>query len=592
MNRLMSLGRPSPQDIELASIVELARYRARQQPRDRAYVYLKDGEIESEVLSYEALDRRARAIAAWLQQYVTQGARVALAYAPGLDFISGFFGCLYAGVVAVPVYPPNGSGDVRRFARILSDAGCAAVCTHDVRADAVRAALASTASTRELPCLSTGDCVDVYADQWLDPGIGSDSLAFLQYTSGSTGTPKGVMVSHGNLLHNQRLIARAFQHSNATVGVSWLPLYHDMGLIGHVLQPLYLGVTSVLMAPTAFIFKPVRWLQAITRYRATSSGGPNFAYDLCLRRITEKQMAGLDLRSWDLAFNGSETVRLETMQRFAQKFAACGFRREAFLCCYGMAESTLFVSGTRKNGFPTAKSLDSNALERHRVLVAGNASKSRVDVVSCGRVLDQEVAIVDPDRHQRCAPEGVGEIWLKGESVAHGYWRNPDSTAATFQAHIANSGEGPFLRTGDLGFIQNGELHVTGRLKELIIIRGRNYYPHDIEAAVRASHPAFGGGAGAAFSIAADDEERLVVAHEVGRSELRRLPSAEVIGAARLAVMAQLGLTLHDLVLLKHGSLPKTSSGKIRRRAFRDAYMNGRYERAGAPITDSEGVSP
>lgn len=568
-------------DSEFSTVVELARYRAHHQPAERAYIYLKDGELETEILTYAELDQCARAIAAQLQQQFAPGARVVLAYAPGLDFIAAFFGCLYAGVVAVPVYPPNRENDLERFAKVVSDAACAGVCTHAARVESVYAALAAAPALQGLACLTTDGIDPAHAGQWRDPVLGQDTLAFLQYTSGSTGTPKGVMVSHANLLHNQQLIKHAFHHTQRSVVVSWLPLYHDMGLIGHVVHPLYLGITSVLMAPGTFIYKPVSWLQAITRYRATTSGGPNFAFDLCVRRVTPEQMAGLDLSSWEIAFNGSETVRRDTLERFAQKFAACGFRRAALFSCYGMAESTLFITSS-KSTFPATRSLDNTALQRHRVVPATDASTASVDVVSCGRAYGQQVVIVDPDTRRRCAPDRVGEIWVKGESVAQGYWNNAAATAATFGATLADSGEGPFLRTGDLGFIEDGELFVTGRLKDLIIIRGRNYYPHDIEATVRASHPALNHSTGAAFSVDAGGEERLVVAHEIGRVELRRLSSDEVISAARLALMTQLGLTLHDLVLLKQGGLPKTSSGKIRRRASRDAYMTGNFEHAKA----------
>lgn len=560
---------------DFSSLVELARYRAIRQPGDKAYVYLKDGEVEAGTMTYETLDQRARVIAVQLQRRFIPRDRLLLAYPSGLDFIAAFFGCLYAGVVAVPAYPPGGPTDGPRFANIALDAAAAGVCTTVARIDSVRSALSVTPLLKDLPCLATDETSDAQADQWRDPSVGPEYLAFLQYTSGSTGTPKGVMVSHSSLLHNQLLIKQGFEHSDRTIVVGWLPLYHDMGLIGNVLQPLYLGIPCVLMSPMAFVFKPVRWLQAISRYRATSSGGPNFAYDLCVRRVTDEQKADLDLRSWEIAFNGSETVRLETLTRFAQEFSSYGFRKEAFVSCYGMAESTLLVTSNNKSEFPTTKSIDGDALQRHRVLVTTGESKSLVNVVGCGRALGQQVLIVNPDTHRCLTPDAVGEIWIKGRSVAQGYWNNPESTAAVFNAHLADTGEGPFLRTGDLGFLQNGELFVTGRLKDLIIIRGRNYYPHDIETIVKESHPALWNGAGATFSVDADGEERLVVAHEVSRTGLRNLPRGAVVGAVRLALMAKLGLPLHELLLLKQGSLPKTSSGKIRRRASRDAYLNG-----------------
>jgi len=561
-------------DIEFQSLVELARYRAAQMPDARAYLFLRDGEVEAESLTYRALDEQARAIAARLQRRFRQGDRLLLSYPPGLDFITAFFGCLYAGIVSVPVYPPSNAGDLPRFAKVASDAGAVGLCTTRAGVEAMRTLIRDEELLRR--CLPTDEETETAAEPWDEYRPEPQALAFLQYTSGSTGAPKGVMVSHGNLLHNHRLIQRACGYGEHTVGVSWLPLYHDMGLIGHVLQPLYLGILSVLMSPGAFVVKPVRWLRAITRYAATASGGPNFAYDLCLRRVTDEQMEGLDLRSWQVAFNGSEMVRGDTLARFAQKFAACGFRREAFYPCYGMAEATLFVTGGARIPFPGVKSVDREALRHHRVCAPASAEhKNALDIVGCGRAVEQEVLVVDPETGHACAADRIGEIWVKGPSVARGYWNNADDTQAIFQARLANSGDGPYLRTGDLGFLHDGELFVTGRLKDLIIVRGRNYYPHDIEATVQSSHPALDSGLGAAFAIDADGEERVVVAHEVSRHAKNQWTPGEVVSAARKAVLAQIGLPLHDVVVLKHGRLPRTSSGKIRRRATRQAYVDG-----------------
>jgi acyl-CoA synthetase (AMP-forming)/AMP-acid ligase II len=563
---------------EFSSIVHLARYRAQVQPRDRAYVFLKDGETEAGVLTYEALDRRARAIAVELRDHVEPGARVALAYPPGLDFIAAFLGCLYAGVVAVPVYPPARSSDWARFEKIAMNAGANAVLTHAASVIGARLAASSAGSGGRIRYLAIEDVRDDRADEWADPLVHLGSLAFLQYTSGSTGTPKGVMVTHGNLIHNQGLIKEGFQHGVHTLVVGWLPLYHDMGLIGNVLQPLYLGVPSVLMAPAAFIVKPLRWLQAISRYRATTSGGPNFAYDLCVRRIDEDQLSGLDLSCWDVAFNGSEKVRAETLVRFTERFSPSGFRKSAFLSCYGLAESTLFVTGARRSVHPAIMSIDSDALQQHRILPAGSDTRNAATLVSSGAVLDLQVLIVDPASRIPVAPRTVGEIWIRGESVARGYWNAPDATDTTFNAYLADTGEGPFMRTGDLGFMEEGQLYVTGRAKEMIIIRGRNYYPQDIEAAVQASHASLRIDGGAAFAIEIDGAESLVVVQEVNRTCSRDLDIEAVKGAAHFAVTAELGLALHELVLLKQGSLPKTSSGKTRRRACRDAYLAGTLE--------------
>ena len=563
-----AIQRPPPH----ASLIELARYRAVRQPHQRAFTFLRDGETEAAHLSFSELDTQARSIAARLQQHFKPGDRVLLACASGLDFITTFFGCVYAGVVAVPVYPPTGTTDVARLRKIAGDAGAVGLCLG--KAGFTSGCLGALPGLQKsLVCLTTGDDAQA-ADpgQWVAPRVDLSSLAFLQYTSGSTGLPKGVMISHGNLLHNQRLIERGLKNSRRTRAVSWLPLYHDMGLIGHVVQPLYLGITSVLMSPAAFFAKPARWLQAITDHGATISGGPNFAYELCIRSVTGEQMCTLDLSRWEVAFNGAEMVRAETLARFREKFAPCGFRPDAFVSCYGMAEATLFVSGSPKGKLPAPSRLDGDELQQHRVRPATAETRSVRHAVSCGLAPEQQVLIVDPETRIPCPADRVGEVWLKSESVALGYWNRPKATRITFHARLAGSNEGPYLRTGDLGFVEKGHLYVTGRLKDMIVIRGRHYYPYDIEDAVRASHPALSQGFAAAFSSPLDGESRLVVLHEIHRHQLRRIPHAEVQSAVQSALMAEFKLHLQEMVFLPEGSLPKTSSGKIRRHASREAY--------------------
>ena len=324
---------------------------------------------------------------------------------------------------------------------------------------------------------------------WTEPQVTPESLAFLQYTSGSTSSPKGVMVSHGNILHNEGLIQRAFRQTARSTIVGWLPVYHDMGLIGNVIQPLYVGAACVLMSPVAFLQSPLRWLQAITRYRATTSGGPNFAFDLCARKVRQAQRDTLDLSSWQVAYNGAEPIRLETLERFSAAFEPCGFRREAFLPCYGLAEATLLVSGSLRTASPRVEHVQAVGLESHRVVEAAAGDGKAVPLVGCGEVTDgQELVIVHPDSSRRCAPDQVGEIWVAGPSIARGYWNRPEETERNFHARLAETGGGTFLRTGDLGFLKDGELFITGRLKDLVIIRGLNHYPQDIEQTVEKAH--------------------------------------------------------------------------------------------------------
>src|SRR4051812_47847830 len=378
------------------------------------------------------------------------------------------------------------------------------------------------------------------------------------------------MVSHANILDNERMIQNAFATKPGSVIVGWLPLFHDMGLIGNVLQPLYAGVPCILMSPIDFLQRPLRWLQAISRYRATTSGGPNFAYDLCARKITPEQRAALDLSSWTVAFNGAEPIQPDTLDRFVEAFGPCGFRREAFYPCYGLAEATLIVSGGCPASAAATRCFGATHLKHHRVVEEDATASDARALVGCGQALaGQSLAVVDTATLARCEPDRVGEIWLAGPSVAQGYWEQPLETERSFRARLTDGGEGPFLRTGDLGFIHDGEVFITGRLKDLIIIRGRNYYPQDIELAAERSHPALRAGCSAAFSVEVDGAEQLAIVLEVDRQH--RNPDAEALaGAIRMAIADQHALRVYAVVLIKHGSIPKTSSGKIQRHVCRD----------------------
>lgn len=579
----------------MAHLTDLLASRALHQPEQTALVFLQDGERESQRLSYARLDQRARAIAAELQMRGFSGQRALLLYPGGLDFVTSFLGCLYAGVVAVPAYPPRPNRFDKRILAIATDAQASLIlATREVLSSLERRA-DDIQRLKDLCWLATDNIADDLAEAWRAPQLGSDTLAFLQYTSGSTGAPKGVMISHGNLLHNEQMIEIALEHSNKTVFVGWLPLFHDMGLIGNVLQPLYLGIPCILMSPAAFLQKPLRWLQAISQYRATTSGGPNFAYGLCVQKITAEERSTLDLSSWDLAFNGAEPVRADTLERFARTFESCGFRREAFYPCYGMAETTLFVSGGAKRTPPVVHHFEGAALEQDRVVASAGAQAGSRALVGCGRTwLDQKVVIADPVSLTRCPPDGIGEIWVSGPSVAQGYWNRPAETEQTFHAYLADTREEPFLRTGDLGFLQDGELFVTGRLKDLIIMHGQNHYPQDIELTMERCHLALRAGGGAAFSVEDGGEEQLVVAHEVKRDYLRKLNVSEVIGAIRQAVSEQHDLRVSGVLLLKPGGIPKTSSGKIQRHACRAGFLAGTLKAVGEwrwSVTDKESCS-
>jgi len=564
-------------DFKFSTLVDILRYRTLHQPNKIAYTFLVDGETEEEVhLTYEALDARARAIAAQLQSLGARGERALLLYPQGLEFIAAFFGCLYAGVVAVPAYPPRANQSVLRLSAIVADAQAAIALTNVTVLSSIQQKLTQSPELQNLHWLATDDISSDSVPSWQEVALSNDTLAFLQYTSGSTGTPKGVMVSHGNILHNQHMIQLAMQHSEKTIFVGWLPLFHDMGLIGNMLQPLYLGIHCVLMSPVAFLQRPFRWLQAISRYKATTSGGPNFAYDFCVRKITDVQKTTLDLSSWDVAFNGAEPVRAATIKRFCAAFEPCGFRLSAFYPCYGMAETTLMVSGGFKAALPVLKTVQAEALEQNRIVAASSENDSTRTLVGNGQaVVNQQIVIANPETFTRCQPNEVGEIWVSGPNVAQGYWNRYVETQNTFHAYLADIGEGPFLRTGDLGFLQDGELFVTGRLKDLIIIGGRNHYPQDIELTVEQNHPALRSGCGAAFSVEVGGNEQLAIVQEVEREHIRNLDAATVITSIRKVVAEQHELQTYAVVLLKTGSIPKTSSGKIQRHACRAGFLAG-----------------
>jgi acyl-CoA synthetase (AMP-forming)/AMP-acid ligase II len=581
------------------TLVDLLRWRGTHQSERLAYTFLVDGESVESRLTYGELDRQARTIGATLQQMGATGERVLLLYPAGLEYIAAFFGCLYAGAIAVPAYPPRLNRSLERVEAIVADAQASLALTTTALMSKTGQWFTETPALATLHWRATDKMTSEVEDTWHAPDINRETLAFLQYTSGSTGSPKGVMLSHRNLLHNVHMIQSAFEHTEQSIGVGWLPLYHDMGLIGNVLQPLYVGFPCILMSPVAFLQRPVRWLQAISHYRATGSGGPNFAYDLCVRKITPAQRATLDLSCWEMAFNGAEPIRQDTLERFAQAFVSCGFRREAFYPCYGLAEATLLVSGGMKAAPPVMHTVHKAFLEDHQVAVPCVGTTNAQSLVGCGQALsdEQRIVIVDPKSHTLCPSGRIGEIWVASPSIAQGYWNRPTETVETFQAYLADTGEGPFLRTGDLGFFHAGELFVTGRLKDVIIIRGSNHYPQDIEATVERSHPSLRPNCGAAFAIEVAGEERLVVVQEVERrqqpasphfperrhadvepgfepAQTQKLDLNEVISKMRQAVAEEHGLQAYAILLLRAGSLPKTSSGKVQRHACRAAYLD------------------
>jgi acyl-CoA synthetase (AMP-forming)/AMP-acid ligase II len=569
------------------SLVDVLRKRTADQPDRQAFGWWGERGIEGSI-TYAALDDKARTIGAALQAKAAPRARALLLYPPGFDYIAAFFGCLYGNVIAVPAYPPDPTRLDRTLPRlraIIADAQATVVLTSSAILAFVAPVLQHAPELAALSWIATDPLTD--ASGWSAPLLAEEDLAFLQYTSGSTGDPKGVMLTHRNLFENAEVIRRAHDYGEHTRMVAWVPPYHDMGLIGSIIQPVYDGFPCTLMSPMTFLKKPLVWLQAITQLKATSSGAPNFAYDLCARKLTAEQRRKLDLSTWDVAYCGSEQVRKDTLDRFARTFASCGFSRSAFYPCYGLAEATLIATGVKKGAGYTV---------------------DHAGVISCGHLITGgELAIVDPDRRTRCAPGTVGEIWLSNNSVARGYWNRPDATADTFAARIEGEA-GAWLRTGDLGRLQHGELFVTGRLKELIIVRGLKHFPSDLEATIEQTQwdtPHFRPGGSAAFSAEVSSDERLFVVVEVERRQRARragnAPNVErrhgrdrrnrpfayrddvdaiafdptrVVRELRNAIAAQHGVEVSGVFLTRPGAIPKTSSGKKQRVLCRSLFLD------------------
>ncbi len=572
---------------EAETIVEILRRRALHQPNQRAYTFLTDGELEGPRLTYAELDERSRAVAARLQSLGATGRRVLLVLDGGPEFLAGFFGCLYAGAVAVPAYRPTKAlrqAGLPRLRAIARDCQVDFVITGEALEEDARSLLES-ALQREVHWLAWDECSVTPAEAWREPRLRGGSLAFLQYTSGSTAKPRGVMVTHANLMDNLAFGASAEGNDRESISVSWLPLHHDMGLIDGTLQPLYSGYPAYIFSPEAFLRRPARWLEAISRYRATNSGAPNFAYDLCVHKTTPADRASLDLSSWRVAYNGAEPVRAETLCSFWNAFRPSGLRWRAFYPVYGLAESTVLVTARSHESVARVVMLDRDALERGRAEPADDRSNS-VLRVSCGRPQSESALVIaDPQRRTRSASNEVGEIWLSSPSVSPGYWKRPEETRRRFGDFLEDTGEGPFLRTGDLGFLLDGELYVVGRMSDVLVIRGRNYSPRDLEWTAEKAHRSVRAGGLAVVAVPGEDRERAVLLAEirldpakqtgVGEAEARRY-FGEIIRCLREAVLEGHDLGLDTIALLPPRTLLKTSSGKLRRSACRDRFLAGK----------------
>ncbi|MDY7093688.1 MAG: amino acid adenylation domain-containing protein [Acidobacteriota bacterium] len=547
--------------------------------RRRAFHFHSGSDLSVvETLTYEGLADRSRSWGASLQALGAVGERCMLLFPPGTDYIAAFFACIYAGVVAVPTYPPSRRNIAGRFRAVLQDSEPRVLlCTPKI-ADRIQSLAGDWPELRGKILVTPQELDAGTAGEWVPQRLTVDSLAFLQYTSGSTGSPKGVRITHGNLLHNQRLIQAGFATDGDSVVVGWLPLYHDMGLIGIVLQPLFVGAPCHLMSPLAFLQRPLSWLELIGQVRGTVSGGPSFAYGLCVDKAGAGVPEDLDLSSWEVAFNGSEPVDAGTLERFAATFAPHGFRPEAAYPCYGLAEATLFVSGGAVARPPEIERFDRQDLAAG---IAGPAPSGGRPLVSSGRpAADLRLEVVDPKTRRRVTDGRIGEIWLAGDSVADGYWQRRQESQRIFGARLEGTEAGEdaegWLRTGDLGFRRRGELFISGRLKDLIILRGRNIYPQDVERVAGESHPALLADGAAAFSVEGPGGEELVVVQEIDRRRHGEAP--EALEELRRALAEREGLVAEEVVLIRQRTLPRTSSGKVRRRACRAAFEAGELE--------------
>lgn len=559
------------------NLIESSRRWATECPQKVAYIFL-DGKLEeARRVTFAQVDERARAIAASLRAKYEQGERVLLVFDHGPGFVEAFLGCVYGGLIPVPTVPPRRHASAReRLGVVVKDAEAQCVLTERSVLGRVKLEeLGDGVAALDVRDVAGFD-VEAAAD-WQKPEVNADTPLFFQYTSGSTSTPKGVVVTHGNITNNEQLIHETFESTTDDVFVGWLPLFHDMGLIGLLLHPLFMGAQCVLMSPATFVTCPVNWLRAVSKYRGTISGGPNFSYQVCFDRIGDEQLEGIDLSTWRVAFNGAEPVRASTLRQFGQRFAAHGFDDRAFAPCYGLAEATLIVTG-KPGGLPPVIETFGKAGLQEAKIEAPRDEADAMPLVSSGRVRSEaEVVIVDPQTLRAMEDGHVGEIWVRGDSVAPGYWKKPEATAQIFEAELSDAPGARFLRTGDLGVLREGELFVTGRVKELIIVRGRNYAPSDIEACVRATNPAFG--VGVAFGLSdGEGEERLIVVQELERHRDPKATPQALLETARVALAKEQGIHLHDLLVTKSRTVPRTTSGKLRRLKTRELYLREAFD--------------
>ena len=552
------------------TILDILRERGAEFPDKRILTFLRNGEIIEDQWTYKNLFQHIQQVSTSLQLQSTEGSRVLILLPQGLSYVGALFGCFYSKVIAVPVYPPKRNRADLRIKSIFKD------CKPDVIISTSKIRESAQKHNHYLNGAKWIDYSEVMSvkNNFEPKQIMPDDIALLQYTSGSTGSPKGVMVTHNNIIENSKILKEAFKLSTKDVAVSWLPLFHDMGLIEGLIQPIFSNFPLILMSPLDFIQKPFRWLKAMSDFKGTHAGSPNFGYDLCCEKISEDSIEVLDLSQVNTFYNGAETVKNYTLERFTQKFQKAGLKKTAMFPCYGMAEATLMITGSEVSEQAKSIQTDKKGLSQHKIILT-QEDRNSVKLVSCGTTKrDVVVKIVDPKTKMQSMNGEIGEIWIKGKTVARGYWQNRKATMETFNQVIADSGEGGFLRSGDLGYIHENELYITGRLKDLIIIRGQNYYPSDIETIAVKAHPSLELGGTIAFGIDTIEGEKLVIVQELKRVFRDTSETKEIIFKIRNAITSQFEISPSAIILVKTKSILKTSSGKLRRMDTKKQYLD------------------
>jgi len=566
---------PEPLVHNCTTYTDVIKNWTNKKPNHVVFRFLQDGINENESFTYNQLETRSKALGAAMQNIGKKGDRVLLLFQPGLSYVASLYACFYSGFIAVPAYPPRRNKGIERIHTIINDSEATICLVSQQVYNDVKNNLQNDNILNKLKWIIYEDITDGDAEKFNETIISANDVALIQYTSGSTGNPKGVMITQLNILYNSEYIRQSFGLNDKSVGVNWLPIFHDMGLIGGILQAAYVGGVNIGMPPMAFLKRPLNWLKAIEKYGGTTAGGPNFSYDYCIQKTTDEECENLDLSTIDVFFCGAEPIRKSTYTNFTDKFTISKSKEQQLYSCYGMAETTLIVTGGNQNDKPKYLNIDSNALSENKVKILTNENSAGVSLVGCGHTwMETHIEIADPVTMKKVATNEIGEIWISGPTVAAGYWNKPEETNRTFGARLTNSNNTNYLRTGDLGFFHENELYITGRLKDLIIIRGVNHYPNDIEFAIQKSIPELRQNGGAAFSITDNDNESLVIVHELERTAMRNTNFDDIIDNIRKVVAEEHELDAFSIVLIRAGSIPITSSGKIQRRQTKYEYLS------------------